>query len=228
MSIEKINKNIFISASRDQNIIVWENFKIKYKIKNHNATILSLCRLDNTRFASSGGDKKIFINKIDGSLLKTLDDHKDWVWKILKLNNNRLVSCSEDCTIKIWDIQKSKSIFTFESNVPIISLDFHHKLKLLISGDLKGRIVLRKLNDDYSEKTTFCFKAHKGIIRCIKIINDFSFATGGEDYKLKVWTFSGEILKEFIHDDFVQSIVVYNKNKLISASYDGSIQVHTI
>jgi WD40 repeat protein len=94
----------------------------------------------------------------------------------------------------------------------------------LISGNLHGEITIRTLNDN----SCTTFKAHNGIIRTIKIINNNIIATGGEDNKVKLWDFNGQLLAEFEHQNFVQSIEQLADNKIISASYDGMIKVWEI
>ena len=47
--------------------------------------------------------------KNDEELLKcvmTLSNHKDWVNKIIQLSNKNILTCSEDKTIKLWDLSE--------------------------------------------------------------------------------------------------------------------------
>lgn len=224
LCIEKMNLTTFISGSRDTQIIVWKDYKIVNKIKLHDALVLSLCNLDATIFASSSGDKTIKIINLEGEVLKTLNEHKDWVWKVVKLDNDTIASCSEDKSIKIWNIKNENSIHTFYENEPIISLAFDSKTKKLVSGNLKGEISIRTLTEDYQQQTIKIIKAHKGIIRTIKLISTDYFATGAEDNKLKIWNSDGTLISEFEHHNFVQSIEVLDTKIGISCSYDGTIK----
>jgi hypothetical protein len=224
LCIEKINDNIFISASRDKQIIVWKDYKIFNKIKVHSAIVLSLCKLNETLFASSSGDNSIKIISIDGQTIKILNEHTNWVWKVIKLESNIIASSSEDGTIKIWNYENENSINTFLESVSILSLAFNAKTRQLISGNLNGEVTIRTLTENYEQKEVINFKAHSGIIRTIKIIDENRFATGGEDNKVKVWSLNGEITAELEHYNFVQSIELLNEQTLLSASYDGTIK----
>lgn len=137
-------------------------------------------------------------------------------------------SCSEDSSIKIWDIEICRLLATFPDNEPVISLAFNPSKKQLISGNLKGEISIRTLSNDYQQKTLSTFTAHSGIIRTIKLINADTIATGGEDNKIKLWSFDGQLLTELEHQNFVQSIEQLDTNKIISASYDGTIKTWMI
>jgi len=87
---------------------------------------------------------------------------------------------------------------------------------------------IRTLNDDHQQQSLTTFKAHNGIIRTIKLINTNIIATGGEDNKVKLWHFDGQLLAELEHQNFVQSIEQLDNNKIISASYDGTIKTWVI
>jgi len=224
LCIEKISDDTFISGSRDQHIIVWKNYKVANRIRIHNALVLSLCRINNTTFASGSGDNTIQIANLDGNILKTLHEHTNWVWQVIKLDEHTIASCSEDHTIKIWDIERGALLTTFTENNPVISLAFHINTRQLIAGNLNGGISIRSLSDNYQQQKLNTFPAHDGIIRAIKFINEDTIATGGEDNKVKLWHLNGRLLAELKHQNFVQSIELSNNHTLLSASYDGTIK----
>lgn len=224
LCIEKINKDVFISGSRDQEIIVWKDYKISNKIKIHSAVVLSLCRLNDNTFASGSGDNSIKIADLAGSVLRVFKEHTNWVWQIIKLDDNIIASSSEDASIKIWNCEIDGSIGTFFEDAPVISLAYNNQTKQLVSGNLNGEIAIRNLTDNYLQQEIKTFKAHKGIIRTIKFIDDNRMATGGEDNKVRVWNLDGNLLAELEHQNFVQSIELLNNNTIISASYDGTIK----
>lgn len=228
LCIEKLSNDIFISGSRDQQIIVWQDYKILNKIKIHSAIVLSLCRLDDNTFASSSGDNTIIVSNLEGIVLKTFKEHTNWVWQIIKLDDNIIASSSEDGSIKIWNCELEKSINTFYENDPIISLAFNKQTKQLISGSLNGEISIYTLTDDYQQQEIKTFKAHIGIIRTIKFIDNIHIATGGEDNKVRIWKLDGQLVSELQHQNFVQSIELLDGKTMISASYDGTIKTWKI
>lgn len=228
LCIEKISNDIFISGSRDQQIIVWKDYKILNRIKVHSAIVLSLCRIDADTFASSSGDNTIKVVNLEGTVLKTYKEHTNWVWQVIKLDDNILASGSEDGAIKIWNCKNEISINTFKTSDPIISLAFNHQTRQLISGSLNGEISIRTLTDDYLQQEIQTFKAHAGIIRTLKLIDNQYIASGGEDNKVKIWSLEGQLISELTHQNFVQSIEFLDNNTILSASYDGTIKTWTI
>jgi WD40 repeat protein len=170
----------------------------------------------------------INIANLDGNILKTLHGHTNWVWRVIKLDGTSIASCSEDNTIKIWDIESGELLHTFQENNPVISLAFHYNTRQLICGNLTGEISIRTLTDNHKLQTIQTFKAHTSIIRTIKFIDDDIIATGGEDNKVKLWRLTGQLLTEWKHQNFVQSIELLNPHTIISASYDGTIKTCAI
>jgi WD40 repeat protein len=197
-------------------------------VKVHNAIVLSLCRINDTTFASGGGDNYIHLVDLSGNIFKTLHEHTNWVWQVIKLNETTIASSSEDGSIKIWNIETGEVLTTFNENKPVISLAYNSTTKQLISGNLTGDICVRTLNHNYQQQNSTYFAAHSGIIRTIKFLNDTTIATGGEDNKVKVWHLNGQLQAELKHQNFVQSIEVLQPNEIISASYDGTIKTWTI
>lgn len=57
----------------------------------------------------SSGSNLLRIYKINNSshmdydLIQKLEGHKDWVWKVIEIEKNKLISSSKDKTIKIWE-----------------------------------------------------------------------------------------------------------------------------
>lgn len=225
LCLEKLNDHSFVSGSRDRQIIVWKNFEIVSRISAHQATVLCLCGLGSETFASGGADNHIHIIRNDGTILKTLTGHHNWVWKIVKLDEGVIASCSEDGSIKIWDLKTGNQLGMFEEKDPVIALCWNNKTRQLLSGDLNGFICIRTLSDDYSERQVRTFPAHNGIIRSLVFIDEERFASGGEDSKIRVWNLEGKMLTEFAHHNFVQDILLLNHQTMLSASYDGTIGI---
>jgi 2OG-Fe(II) oxygenase superfamily/WD domain, G-beta repeat len=230
IAIEKISSHCFVSASRDKTIKMWHRdnaneFSLNNTFYLHEAIVLSLCKLDENLFASSSGDNKIKIIHIDGFVENSLDEHGNWVWQIVSLKKGFLASCSEDCTIKIWDYAKLNSLFTFTEKFGLSAMLFIKEKNILICGNFNGEILIKKLANDFSEMNTRNIKAHNGIIRTLVQLNTRLIASGGEDNKVIIWDIeTGESIDEYFHDNFVQSVALIGDDEILSASYDGTIK----
>ena len=96
-----LNDGRLVSGSSDNSIIIYNN--ITYEpdliIKEHNDIIVCITKLSSGILDSCSRDKtiKLFdIKEKNYEILQTLDYHLNWVFKIIELYNNNLVSCSLD------------------------------------------------------------------------------------------------------------------------------------
>ena len=112
-----------VSGARDYKIIIYN--KTTYHpdliIKEHNGAICCICPLNSGILASCSEDRSIKLFNIEGNkytILQTLNHHTDTVYKIIKFDNNNLISCSKDSSIifyvknKNYEFKKSYSIST--------------------------------------------------------------------------------------------------------------------
>ncbi len=223
------NKSCFVSGSRDQQLFFWKSnkdglFEKTKSLNLHQSPVLTICQLQEGLLASGGGDGCINVFDIEGRLLQSFTAHQNWLWSLCSLSPQILASCSEDRTIRIWNLATEKKLQEFCENSPIIALAFDAPKRILLSGNLEGEIILRYLDNDFSILNTQIIKAHKGLIRCLKILDNSFFASGAEDNQVKIWSFDNlQELGSFEHLNFVQSIEILDKENLFTASYDGSI-----
>ena len=66
---------------------------------------MSICKMNETRIITGSYDKTIKIVQMSKENLvvtQTLQDHKDWVKSITKLDNTSFATASDDKSIIIW------------------------------------------------------------------------------------------------------------------------------
>lgn len=230
LCLEKIDEHSFLSGSRDRRILLWkrksegESFEIAATFEIHKATVLSLCYLGNGLFASTGGDNSIFLTQLETGEITELKGHSDWVWQVLRLDENHIVSCSEDGTLKIWNYHSGACVQTSAGHCAIVSMTYNFNLKRLFGGNIQGEITMWEIDARCNALEIARWNAHSGIVRTILLLDDLRIATGGEDNKIKIWeTQTASCLQEMLHHNFVQSLELSTDGKLCSASYDGTI-----
>ncbi len=60
----------------------------------------------------------------------------------------RLATASQDCTIKLWDIEKGKEYLTLKNHTaPVNSVAFSHDCEYLASGGADGTVQLYSLRN---------------------------------------------------------------------------------
>lgn len=109
-----------ISGSLDGTIRVWHwrTGKQKTVINAHTAGVISV-HFDGPLLASGSIDKTIVICTFGENPTKfALTGHEDWVNSVKVDSQSRTVfSASDDCTIKLWDLDTRKCIKTFLGHV---------------------------------------------------------------------------------------------------------------
>ncbi len=223
LCMEKIAAGLFITGSRDQQVIVWKDFAIINTIKNHSAVVLSLCRINDNTFASASGDHTVQITGLDGTIARVFTAHTNWVWQVIQIDEWTLASCSEDCTIKIWRTDAANTLCTFRETAAVFCLAYNKKTRTLISGNFAGEISVRILGEDFQQQHFHSFKAHEGIVRTVVFIDEQRMASGGEDNQVRIWTTGGREIASLAHQNFVQALCMLDAQTLLSASYDGTI-----
>lgn len=107
------NENgLLLSGSWDQNCHVWKDNKTKKVLKGHNAAVWAVASLQRMIFTASA-DKTIKRWDEKGECVFTYTQHTDCVRGLAILSKERFLSCSNDATIKLWNVSDGSVIHSF-------------------------------------------------------------------------------------------------------------------
>ena len=120
-----------------------------------------------------------------------------------KHTEGQLISGSEDCTIKLWDINAAigpktgsgtqiKPISTFKGHSSVVEdVDWHHRDPYMIGsvGDDRAIRLWDVREKDATKAVHVVENAHSGDVNCIAFnpINEYVLATGSADNTVAVW-----------------------------------------
>ena len=230
------------------NLFESRNLNPIIKLKEHDE------RLNSVSFSNQ-------INKMQYNLLTTSNDRKVILWNLNKIDNeykykysifkghedrtkyaefhpisdNVFGSCSNDCTFRLWDINKNKSneILIQEGHkYPINYFNFHLDGSLVLTCDSGGFIFIWDLRIG---KKIQNYNGHvNNIIKCKFDKNSSQFFSCGSDNMIKIWdirrgkclyTLSAhnDLITDFCFDKLYEDSY-YNKY-LFSCSFDKTIKV---
>ena len=230
-------KNFTNSNSNQKN-------KIKYKKKNfYLKNILSIemksnincvIELQNKEFAisSSNGEIYIFSNKTFQINL-SINAHKNSVWEIIQLKNELIASCSDDKSIKFWNV------FSHKKN----KLEFE-----LINSDEEGIQSIKQINEKLLISSSYnklkiwdlnvkevvkIFSGHEKDVMSICLLNDNKIISGSYDKTIKIWDINNVECEKTLqgHKSYVWKIIkikmkkFINCNLIASCSTDKTIKV---
>lgn len=121
--------------------------------------------------------------------------HNDCVCMILKLTDDLIVTCSDDNTIKIWQLSSSRCINTYIGHTDNIFSIEKINDDLIVSGSFDETIKLWRISTGECLKTMI---GHQGKVFGIIKMSDETVISCSEDKTIKTWNINtGECLSSF-------------------------------
>ena len=103
----QLSNGYIISGSQDNIIKVWENDQYLFDLEGHERSVRSICQIGNSNYiATASFDHTIKLWDLNSrSCVNTLREHKSSVINVIYHSDGYLVSCSNDQTVKVWNIK---------------------------------------------------------------------------------------------------------------------------
>jgi len=227
------NTNL-VSGSEDNTIKIWNSTTfnlIKTIISgNSKSGVTSIVVLPNSNFVSTGDSNIKVWDSTLFSALNTITNVGANTLCLTALSNNRIISGSEDGTVKVWTIEKIKNIYMsitkgYTTEKPITALgSFNEQYLLIGTSDLSINIYDIATSKSFKILT----KVHSQKITCFLSINNQFFLSGSADKKIIVWDSNNfnKLYELTLHKGTINSLSYQsNGENLISSSTDTSIIV---
>lgn len=153
-----------------------------------------------------------------GSLLTTLLGHTKGVSDISfsPIDSDILALCSDDLTIRIWSISKSKCIHILKKHTyHITTITFNSKGNLLISGAADETIVVWDLTTGRSLKT---LAAHSDPVSCVCLTpDDTIIISGSYDGLMRLFDLgTGQCLKTLVYNSSTHGTATASTNDVVN------------
>ena len=159
--------------------------------------------------------------------VKSFQGHVKGVISLIKTKDEKIVSGSEDMSIKIWDPNDDYNcIKTLLEHEDAVCSLMELKDGKIVSGSKDKTIRIWDPNDDYK-----CIKTllghTKAVFSLIKLSNG-SIVSGSEDMSIKIWDPNDDYncIKTLLeHEDAVCSLMELKDGKIVSGSKDKTIRI---
>eukprot|EP01080_Neovahlkampfia_damariscottae_P002691 gene2691-3887_t len=156
--------------------------------------------------------------------LSILNGHKDTIKNLLLLDENRIISSSDDHDIILWETVHGQIIKTFSGHKGSVRTILILDKEFMATGSVDKTIKIWNFMDGSCIKT---LTEHKHTIFCLAKINSKIFCSGGSD-ELCFWTFEGDLLKKIKREgeENLIGFLSLPNNRLLVASNDTKLFVY--
>lgn len=183
------DSSLLASAGEDDKINIWElsSGRCLASIEGGMVRIFSVAFCKQTDWlVAAGADKRVrLFSSIDGSLVGDLRGHHGPVNAVFCCGDSRIASCSEDGTIKIWDLECLGCVVTLDVGSKVWAGASCCGGQSLVSGSDDGVLRLWNLSTGVCEAE---IKAHQGSIWSLAVSSDDeSIASVGDDGAIRLW-----------------------------------------
>jgi len=176
--------NVLVVGSNDGIIRVWDldsESLMKYLNCEDSGAVNALVFGKDSLLFSGHDDGKVMVWKVKSSssihLIQSLEEQSDIIWG-LDVNDKFLVSCSEDCTVAVYNLPEDTNRFgeVYNSLVVAYKAVGHEQavtcLKLqgalLVSGSRDKTVRLWRLSSD-NYQALIVLKGHQELILCVNL-----------------------------------------------------------
>lgn len=181
----------------------------------------------NAQFASCSNGLIFLWDSQNPYLLKELKGHSNRIWCVeMSQDGRRLISASDDQTVRQWDIKTGECINKFTNHKKRVwSVDYNFNGELIASAGEDQIYIWDANTGGYVNG----FSENKDCLRKVKFHPSMNYlASSGEDAVIRIWDISNNecILELKGHSGWIWGLVFsYDGKKLISGSDDGAIIV---
>jgi WD40 repeat protein len=182
-------------------------------IKALNKEILAISYYSNSNIT--------LFNITSGIIVNNLTGHTNDIYSLEFLNHNKLISGSNDKTIKLWNTATGKVIKTFYVNNSVkILLFINNQSFASVSSD--G--IIRLWNTTTGDQIKQLNETILVPVLSLLLINDGRLVSGSNDGKIRFWnTTSGKIIQKIIIGHPIICFLLLNNNKIIASSSTNQI-----
>ena len=180
------------SAGFDKDIFLWDIYNQcanTLVLKGHNNAILELqWSTDCSKIYTASADKSVSVWDVaEGKRLKKLTGHTSFVNSChsARRGPDLIVSGSDDCSTKIWDLRQKTWVQSFESKYQVTAVSFSDTAEHVYAGGVDNQvhvIDLRKKETDYD------LLGHTDTISALALSPDGSYLlTNAMDQTIRCW-----------------------------------------
>lgn len=143
-----------------------------------------------SRLAAGGAAHAIHLFSVhDGSRIGELLGHEAWLTSVIPVDAATIASCSEDGTIRLWDLARSECSATFDADSDVWCGAHCGRWGSFLGGTEDGMLQRWNIGSQVCETEV---RAHQGSIRSLAVnATEDTVATTGDDGAIRLWSLPG-------------------------------------
>jgi hypothetical protein len=140
------------------------------------------------------------------------------------LPDGRLISGSQDETLKIWDVASQQCLATFTGHTHVVNCLTVLPDGRLVSGSHDKTL---KIWDVASQRCLATLTGHTDSVRCLTVLPDGRLVSGSSDDTLKIWDVAKQQCLATLsgHTNSVYCLTVLPSGRLVSGSHDKTLKI---
>jgi WD40 repeat protein len=172
---------------------------------------------------TAGADRKIQVwSVLELEPVHTIDAHRDVVWS-LAVRGDLLYSCSDDQTVKMWDLQSYSNVKTLEDQRDSKFLSLAVGNGYICAGTNHCWINVWELHSCVLERT---LTGHSWEVWQLVIHQTRTVSAAAFDHQIRIWDMNDWTCVRVLagHTGYIHALIVPDTNHIYSASGDKTIK----
>ncbi|ODV59135.1 Aip1p [Ascoidea rubescens DSM 1968] len=234
-----------VTVSDDSALVFYNGppFKFDSSVRNKHTNFIRDVKYspDGKYIVSVGADKKIilydgktgqFIKEVKSNDQNKSQNHTGSIFAVAWLNSStEIVTCSADCSIKLWDVELNLVVKTWAFNLKTLDnyqvgliVTNHYLISLSYNGNLNYFHLV-----NFEETPFQVIKGHQKSITA-SVINSNNLFTGSYDGRICKWNLNDKTneIASYIqgdnHSNLIVGLVSNQDNEIISTAWDDLLK----
>jgi len=203
--------------------------------KAHDDWVKKAIILSSGKIATIGLDAIIKIWDIDKDIKKPLNmmgDHTSGVTDIIEFAKNKIITVSNDKTIRKWNVESGKELFCYKTDQPLNCVKKIDDNLIAVGGTDKSVYIYDfskdSVNEEEYEKIQVArMEEHTDILTSLEVTDDKRLISASGDKTICIWDLNKYKLIKTLkgHTEGVQCLKILKDGTLASGSFDNTIKI---
>jgi WD40 repeat protein len=236
--LSHVDNNMLLSGSEDKTVKIWNIHNgslIRTIITTSNIITMEHVKNFNPNMMLTGHafDSSIYMwdftkDESNEQLVSTFNGHLNNVWSFLyipEINNNYILSASEDCTIILWDLELKSYLKIFDEHTGLITSMVYLSGSMFASAGLDGNIKFWDINLYHSIRTINPSNTPLFSLKLLSAVIDESLLICSSDGGLYFINYDTYKITRTIKTDYFMAplavVINHSRYSFMSCSFKG-------